>query len=213
MAKEKTKNDLLRTQLNPHFLFNALSSIQLFLINQGQGFLALEYLSKFAKLMRRILENSRKDFVSLEDEISTLRHYLDLQKMRFDNGFEYKIDVQVDGDLSEIKIPPMFAQPFIENSLEHGISSLKDGRILISFEQHKDLMRFRVEDNGIGISRAAAMKQNDGHVSMATKITKDRIELLRQQLKKNISFIIKDRLNDTNEVIGTEVIFEIPIQY
>lgn len=213
LARQKTRNELLRTQLNPHFLFNALSSIQLFLINKGQGAPALEYLSKFAKLMRRILENSRKDFVTLEEEISTLRHYLDLQKVRFDNSFEYSIDVQVEDDLSEIKIPPMFAQPFIENSLEHGISSIQDGKISISFEQHHDLMRFKVEDNGIGISRSASLKEKKGHESMATKITSDRIEVLKRQLKRNISFIIKDRLSEANEVIGTEVIFEIPIQY
>ena len=213
LARQKTRNELLRTQMNPHFLFNALSSIQLFLINKGQGAPALEYLSKFAKLMRRILENSRKDFVTLEEEIATLRHYLDLQKVRFDNSFDYSIDVDVTDDLSEIKIPPMFAQPFIENSLEHGIASVQNGKINISFMQHDDLMRFKVEDNGIGISRSAAMKEKKGHESMATKITTDRIEVLKRQLKKNISFIIKDRLSEANEIIGTEVIFEIPIQY
>lgn len=213
LARQKTRNELLRTQLNPHFLFNALSSIQLFLINKGQGAPALEYLSKFAKLMRRILDNSRKDFVSLEEEIATLRHYLDLQKVRFDNSFEYSIQVDVQDEMSEVKIPPMFAQPFIENSLEYGIASIQNGKINISFEQHDDLMRFKVEDNGIGISRAAAMKDKKGHESMATKITSDRIEVLKRQLKKNISFNIKDRLSDANEVIGTEVIFEIPIQY
>ncbi|NVJ48180.1 MAG: histidine kinase [Cytophagia bacterium] len=213
LARQKTRNELLRSQMNPHFLFNALSSIQLFLINKGQGAPALEYLSKFAKLMRRILENSRKDFVTLEEEIATLRHYLDLQKVRFDNSFDYSIEVDIVDEMSEIKIPPMFAQPFIENSLEHGISSIQNGKINISFLQHDDLMRFKVEDNGIGISRSAAMKDKNGHESMATKITSDRIEVLKRQLKKNISFIIKDRLSDANEVIGTEVIFEIPIQY
>lgn len=213
IAQQKAQNELLRTQLNPHFLFNALSSIQLFLINQGQGSHALEYLSKFAKLMRRILENSRKDFVSLEEEIVTLRHYLDLQKVRFENAFDYTLDVNVEDHLSEIKIPPMFAQPFIENSLEHGISSIKNGLIAISFQQKGDTMLFKVEDNGVGLSRSAALRQNKEHVSLATKITRDRIELLKRQLKKNISFVVKDRLNETNEVVGTEVIFEIPIQF
>lgn len=218
LAKQKAKNDLLRSQLNPHFLFNALSSIQLFLIDKGQGSNALNYLSKFAKLMRRILENSRRDLVSLDAEASTLRHYLDLQKIRFDNRFDYRIDIDTIDDINEIMIPPMFAQPFIENSLEHGIAEIKDGLIEVSFKQEGDLLMFKVEDNGVGLSKSTALKKaqrgkNDDHEPLATKITKDRIELLKKQLKRNISFIAKDKLGDNHEVIGTEVIFELPIQF
>lgn len=218
LAKQKAKNDLLRSQLNPHFLFNALSSIQLFLIDKGQGSDALNYLSKFAKLMRRILENSRRDLVALDTEVSTLRHYLDLQKIRFDNRFDYKIDIQTEDDTSEIMIPPMFAQPFIENSLEHGISEMENGLIEVSFKQEGEILRFKVEDNGVGLSKATSLKkakQDDGddHEPLATKITEDRIDLLKKQLKKNISFIVKDKLSDNQEIIGTEVIFELPIQF
>lgn len=211
-AKQKARNELLRAQLNPHFLFNALSSIQLFLIDKGQGSHALSYLSKFAKLMRRILENSRHEFVSLDAELSTLRHYLDLQKIRFDNRFDYRIEVETIDDSSEIMIPPMFAQPFIENSLEHGIMDLEDGLISVSFRQEGESLRFKVEDNGVGISKSFALKR-DGHESMATRITQDRIDLLKKQLKKNISFIVKDKVGEKDEVIGTEVIFEMPIQF
>lgn len=219
LANQKAKNELLRSQLNPHFLFNALSSIQLFLIDKGQGSNALNYLSKFAKLMRRILENSRRDFVSLDAEVSTLRHYLDLQKIRFDNRFDYRIEVNTTDDTAEIMIPPMFAQPFIENSLEHGITDMENGLIKISFVQEEDTLRFTVEDNGVGLSKTAALKKSssqDGqepHEPLATKITEDRIELLKKQLKRNISFIAKDKLSDNQEIIGTEVIFELPIQY
>ncbi|OEK00932.1 hypothetical protein BFP97_05140 [Roseivirga sp. 4D4] len=218
LAKQKAKNDLLRSQLNPHFLFNALSSIQLFLIDKGQGSNALNYLSKFAKLMRRILENSRRDLVSLDAEVSTLRHYLDLQKIRFDNRFDYRIDIDTIDDINEIMIPPMFAQPFIENSLEHGIAEIMDGLIQVSFKQEGDLLMFKVEDNGVGLSKATALKKakrdkGSDHEPLATKITKDRIELLKKQLKRNISFIAKDKLGENHEVIGTEVIFELPIQF
>ncbi|MBO3697158.1 histidine kinase [Roseivirga sp. E12] len=216
LAKQKAKNDLLRSQLNPHFLFNALSSIQLFLIDKGQGSNALNYLSKFAKLMRRILENSRRDLVSLDAEVSTLRHYLDLQKIRFDNRFDYRMEIDTADDISEILIPPMFAQPFIENSLEHGIAEMENGLILVSFKQEDDVLRFKVEDNGVGLSKATSLKKaglDDDHEPMATKITEDRIELLKKQLKRNISFIAKDKLSDNKEIIGTEVIFELPIQF
>ncbi len=213
LAQQKAKNELLRAQMNYHFLFNALSSIQLFMINKGQGVSALEYLSKFAKLMHRILENSRKDLVSLEDEMSTLRHYLDLQKVRFDNRFDYKLSAEVTEDISQLMIPPMFAQPFIENSLEHGIIDRNDGLIEISFVQIGEKLKFTVSDNGIGLSKSLSMKKDITHESMATKITKDRIDLLRKQLKKNITFNVKDRLNDTREIIGTQVIFELPLDY
>jgi len=212
-ALQETQDKLLRSQLNPHFLFNALSSIQLFLINKGEGKEALEYLSKFAKLMRRILENSRESMVSLEDEVATLRHYLDLQKIRFDNKFEYRISLDTEKDAADIMIPPMFAQPFIENSLEHGISHRDDGVIQIWFKETKEGLSFRVEDNGIGISRSTRTNKEESHKSLATIITRDRINILRRQLKKTISFDIRDKMNDQEEITGTEVIFELPVVY
>lgn len=213
MAAQESQNRLLRSQLNPHFLFNALSSIQLFMINKGQGPQALEYLSKFAKLMRRILENSRESFVSLEDELATLRHYLDLQKIRFDNKFDYEIQVNTEHDPEDITIPPMFAQPFIENSLEHGITNLKDGLIKLSFEEIYGTLNFSVEDNGMGITRSVKMKKGSEHQSLATIITRDRIALIKKQLKRRISFDVRDKHNAEEQVIGTEVIFELPIIY
>jgi tetratricopeptide (TPR) repeat protein len=213
MQAQESQNKLLRSQLNPHFLFNALSSIQLFMINKGQGPEALEYLSKFARLMRRILENSRESFVSLEDEITTLRHYLDLQKIRFDNKFEYNIDVSTHHDLEDITIPPMFAQPFIENSLEHGIASRNHGVINVWFEESGGSLHFRVEDNGVGISRSTTTQSAAAHKSLATAITKDRIALLKKQLKRKISFAVRDKHDASNQVTGTEVIFELPIMY
>lgn len=213
MQAQESQNKLLRSQLNPHFLFNALSSIQLFMINKGQGPEALEYLSKFAKLMRRILENSRESFVSLEDEITTLRHYLDLQKIRFDNKFEYQISVSTQRDMEDITIPPMFAQPFIENSLEHGIANRDHGVINVWFEESDGSLHFRVEDNGVGISRSTTTRSAAAHKSLATTITKERIALLKKQLKGKISFAVRDKHDESNQVTGTEVIFELPILY
>lgn len=212
-ALREAKDQLLRSQLNPHFLFNALSSIQLFLINKGQGKEALEYLSKFAKLMRRILENSRESLVSLEDEMATLRHYLDLQKIRFDNKFEYQISVETENDPADLMIPPMFAQPFIENSLEHGISHRDDGMIQIWFHETAAGLNFRVEDNGIGISRSMKTNKEESHRSLATIITRDRINIMKSKLKKRIRFDIRDKMNEREEVTGTEVVFELPVIY
>ena len=115
--------------------------------------------------------------------------------------------------LTKQSITPRFAQPFIENSLEHGIIDRNDGLIEISFVQIGEKLKFTVSDNGIGLSKSLSMKKDTTHESMATKITKDRIDLLRKQLKKNITFNVKDRLNDTREIIGTQVIFERPLDY
>ena len=213
MEAQESKNKLLLLQLNPHFLFNALSSIQLFLINKGQGKEALEYLSKFAKLMRRILENSRESYVSLENEVTTLRHYLDLQKVRFDHKFDYSIELDTTNDPADIMIPPMFAQPFIENSLEHGIAHKEDGIIRLWFGEQAGTLNFRVEDNGIGVTRSTKLAGNKKHQSLATIITQDRIALLRKQLKRRISFDVRDKRNEQEQVTGTEVIFELPIVY
>ena len=212
-ALQETQDKLLRSQMNPHFLFNALSSIQLFLINKGQGKEALEYLSKFAKLMRRILENSRESMVPLEVEMATLRHYLDLQKIRFDNKFDYSISVETENDVADIMIPPMFAQPFIENSLEHGIADRDDGMIKIWFKESAEGLSFRVEDNGVGVSRSTRTDKEASHKSLATIITRDRINILRRQLKKHISFVIRDKVNEREEITGTEVVFELPVVY
>ncbi|MCH8318855.1 MAG: tetratricopeptide repeat protein, partial [Bacteroidetes bacterium] len=122
-AKHKNielEQKLLRSQMNPHFIFNSLTSIQSFIYKHNSAE-AGKYLSSFARLMRLILENSRQEYVSLEKEITTLDHYLTLQKLRFVNKFTYAIDVDPNIDIETMAIPPMLAQPFIENALEHGI--------------------------------------------------------------------------------------------
>lgn len=215
--KEQTleaRQRLLRSQINPHFLFNALASIQQVIYEKEDRTYAAMYLTKFAKLMRLILENSREAYIPLEQELETLRNYLELQKMRFQDVFDFEIYIDPDIDPEEVMIPPMFAQPFIENSLEHGILHKNErGFIRLAFAKKGDLLEFEVEDNGIGREQSAFYRKSKEHRSLATEITRDRLSLLGKAVKKQIDLRITDKLDDQQQVTGTRVTFSLPLIY
>ncbi|HYG40110.1 MAG TPA: histidine kinase, partial [Cytophagales bacterium] len=174
---------LLRSQMNPHFIFNSLTSIQNYIYKEKPE-LAASYLGKFAKLMRLILENSRQEYIPFSKEIETLQLYLELQKVRFADKFDFQIVIDPLIDQDEVSIPPMFAQPFIENSLEHGIvHKSEQGQIKISFSLQDDYILFEVEDNGIGRAKAAQINKalKTGHHSYATTITEERLALIHEK--------------------------------
>jgi len=203
---------LLRSQMNPHFIFNSLVAIQSFILKSKPEEGAM-YLSKFASLIRLVLQHSRTEYVPIEKEIEALRYYLDLQKLRYDNSFQYEI-FEDDTIFSEYYlIPPMLAQPFIENAIEHGIAPLqKQGLIKIFFERKNDQhLEFRVEDNGVGFNRN---KEEDSvHYSLATKITKERLTILNRNKRKKIKLEVKERKNTFSEIEGVTTIFNIPFIY
>lgn len=203
---------LLRTQMNPHFIFNSLASIESF-IYEHEPKIAGVYLSKFSRLMRLILENSASEFISLDQEIEILNYYLSLQKLRLDDQLDYSINVQ-DGIVPEdVLIPPMLLQPFIENAIEHGFRGNKNkGKVVINFELVQDVLSVTITDNGIGIVKA--QQETDAfktHKSMALKITNERLELLNKSKKKKLTFSISDISNHENGLSGTEVKFSIPL--
>lgn len=176
----------LRAQMNPHFMSNALNSIQHFIQSNTPQY-AIEYLAKFAKLMRQSLNFSDRDLVSLEEEASFLRDYLLLNKeLRFPGkmGFSLTISEEVEEDI--MHIPGMIVQPYVENAIEHGIRSLDNGFVKVHFDLVDELnLICTIEDNGIGRDQARRQKEqlsvyNQGHKSMATTITQDRLELLHQ---------------------------------
>ncbi len=205
---------LLRIQMNPHFIFNALSSIQSFIFEKDQ-LLAGKYISDFAKLMRLILENSREEFVVLEKEIDTLKYYLELQKLRYEDKFEYSIAIDQAINPELIIIPPMLGQPFVENSIKHGIEKKETkGLIQVRFIKHQEVMLLEIEDNGIGRKEALQMQQseNNKHLSLAMSITHDRLENFNARNRKKINFTIID-LEHNGEAKGTIVRFEIPLSY
>jgi hypothetical protein len=205
---------LLRSQMNPHFIFNSLYSIQNFIVTEKPDKASI-YLSKFAKLVRNILDNSTEEFVVLEKEISTIENYLELQKVRYAGKFDYHIDIDNDIDIDIVRIPPMLAQPFIENAIEHGIKHRETpGHIDIRFSLKDHTLIFEVEDDGVGRQKAREIEivQDPGHRSMATSLTRERLASLNRKLHKKIILEIIDLKNALGEAAGTRVVFGVPVK-
>jgi hypothetical protein len=202
---------LLRAQMNPHFIFNSLSAVQDFIL-AGNPQKANNFLTKIARLMRNILENSREEFIPLEKEIETIKLYLDLQQLRFETGFDYTILLDDTIDPENFSIPPMLTQPCVENSIEHGLLPLKEkGQLKIAYRLSNGLMELEVTDNGVGRKEAGARtaEQRDKK-SVSTKVTTERLENFRKTLRqKNISYEIID-LYDEDRAAGTKVVMMLP---
>ena len=205
---------LLRAQMNPHFLFNSLASIQNYIINEDTDRASI-YLSRFSQLVRNILDNSVEEYVPLEKEIETIRNYLELQKVRYAGRFDFNIEVDDQIDEENMMIPPMLAQPFIENAIEHGIRHKEShGHIDIRFRLEEGIIRFEVEDDGVGREKAREIEASKGtrHRSMATSITIDRLATINKKLKKKIRMEVEDLKDSAGEGCGTRVRFGIPIR-
>lgn len=202
---------LLRLQMNPHFIFNALTAIQGF-INTGKKNEASIYLAKISKLIRTILENSREEYILFEKEINYLENYLSVNQLLMDNKFDYKIEVDENIDIEQMSIPPMMAQPFIENALKHGIQGKQGkGFIVVRFKKINDAVLFEVEDNGIGLVQSESQSLQE-HRSLATLITKERLANLYSVSVNEIQIHIQEIKNTIGLVSGTKTIFEIPIK-
>ena len=208
------EHKLLRSQMNPHFIYNSLNAIQSFIIENNVKE-STTYISNFADLMRLILENSRLEYVIIQKELDTLELYLKLQQLRFENEFEYFINVDEKIDKDEMKIPPMLAQPFIENAIEHGMRGKNIfGKLIIRFILKNNFIIFEVEDNGIGRVKAMQLRENRKihHKSLATQITQERIEILNRQNQGEIKFEIIDLKDKEGNACGTKVTFDIPCE-
>ncbi len=205
-----TEHKLLRSQMNPHFIFNSLSAIQSYIL-KNKSLEAGSFLSRFAKLMRSILDNSSTEFILLEEEIETLENYLNLQKLRLQNKLEYNIQADESLLTNEISLPPMLSQPFIENSIEHGILKKEsaEGKIDIRFIDMEDKINIEISDNGIGREKANELGKNN-HRSRATEITQSRIALLSKTFKVKPRINIVDLYDDNNDPSGTKVIISLP---
>jgi LytS/YehU family sensor histidine kinase len=174
---------------------------------------AINYLSKFSSLTRNILEMTEKEFISIAEEISTMSLYLDIEKARFDSDFEYEINTERLADL-DYKIPSMLLQPYIENAVKHGLlhkSGLK--KITISFAKMDTKIRIEIDDNGIGRQKSAALNaiKNKNHNSFATEAMQNRIDLLNKNKTNKITINFIDKLNQSQQSMGTAVVIEIPI--
>jgi hypothetical protein len=204
---------LLRSQMNPHFIYNSLYSIQNFIVTEKPDKASI-YLSKFSRLVRNILDSSTQEFVPLEKEISTIENYLELQKVRYAGKFDYTIDIADEIDPEITMIPPMLAQPFIENAIEHGIKHRETtGRIEIRFSINDHTLIFEVEDDGVGRQKAFELEtaQEPNHQSMATSLTHERLKNLNRKHSKKIFLDILDLKNEEGDAAGTKVTFGIPV--
>ncbi|MFO7852050.1 MAG: tetratricopeptide repeat protein [Bacteroidota bacterium] len=210
-ARIDLEQRLLRAQMNPHFIFNSLCAVQEMILD-GQPEKANTFLVKIAKLMRNILENSREEFIPLEKEIETLRLYLDVQQLRFESGFEYNFDIDSPIDTENISVPPMIAQPCLENSIEHGLlPSENGGKIKVSYKLEDELLKLEVTDNGIGRDQAGKDKgKGMKKKSLSTTLIQERLNFFRKKMKKrNIRYEIKD-LYENSHPAGTRVIIMMP---
>ncbi len=208
-----SKLSALKAQMNPHFMFNALSSIQ-DLILQQNTLKAQTYLGKFSDLTRKVLEASDSEFITLEKEMDMLRLYLDLESLRFESSLKYELQAHGIDDADELKIPSMIIQPIVENALKHGLLH-KDGDKFLSvvFSKTGEDLMCVVEDNGIGRKASAIINQRrKSHQSFATKATAERLQLLREFYGMEIEMTIEDRGEAAGET-GTKVAIKMKTNY
>lgn len=199
----------LRAQMNPHFIFNALNSVQQYML-QGNVEEANRYLSKFSRLQREILNHCDQNFITLEKEIDMLQLYLELEQLRFGDSFNYSIELNAHVDSNEIRIPPMILQPFVENAIWHGLMPKNGHRnVQINFSlQEEHLLACTIRDNGIGRAAAAKLKQESGatgHQSKGLRLVYERLAILEQQYQQPFKATIADLTHINGEVAGTEV--------
>jgi len=212
---EISKNELkaLRAQMNPHFLFNSLNSIQQFILNHKDEE-AVFYLNRFARLMRMILNNSEKQAVTLQEEIDSLKIYIDLEKMRFSNKFDCEIKVAVNMDADYEQIPTMLLQPYVENAILHGLTpGEKQGLLKINFFIENNFIHAIIEDNGIGRRKSNEINKDShrSHASMGMKITQDRLKLLGNIQQTTYNARIIDLKDSDGNACGTRVEITWPV--
>jgi len=217
--KEKVKRDYekriaevemhaLRAQMNPHFMFNSLNSINNFILKNDPDN-ASGYLTKFSRLMRLILDNSRSEWVKLENELKALELYIELEVVRFDNVFDFEINVAPDIDLTTTSIPPMIIQPYVENAIWHGLlhRDQPGGKLCVKLWREDDQLNITIEDNGVGREEAKRLKSKSAtkHKSHGMKITAERIDIVNRIYNVNATVHIDDLTGLHGEVVGTKV--------
>jgi|GEM_PF-3007155 len=204
----------LHSQMNPHFIFNALNTIQSFVYSNDKGS-ASQYLGKFSELIRKILDNSNKERITLEEEIHILQLYIDIEKARFGDSLHADIEKQPGLDMENIFLPPLLIQPFAENAIKHGLLHLSgEKKLLIRIGKSSDdqFVDIVIDDNGIGREHSMAINNRRiGHHSFANAANQRRIELINQMQDKKTRVEIIDKRNTDGAPTGTTVIISIPV--
>ena len=218
MATKQQMTDIemqaLRAQMNPHFIFNCLNSINRYIVKSDQATASL-YLTRFAKLIRLILDNSNSKTVTLTNELEALRLYIEMESIRFERKFDYMIEVAHDLQPDHIYVPPLMIQPYVENAIWHGLLHKETaGKLKVYVQDHRDnLLECIIEDNGVGREKAKELKSKSASTSksLGMKLTESRLELLNQYANWNASVTIEDLKDDHGQGTGTRVILCIPI--
>jgi LytS/YehU family sensor histidine kinase len=207
------EQQMLRSQMNPHFLFNSLNSIKLYIINNEQKN-AVHYLNKFSKLVRKILEASSQKEIPLSEELETMELYMNIENIRFSNEIDFKIEVEEDINIDNIKIPSLTLQPFLENSLWHGLSPKEGDKKIQINVKHKDKGHVSIEivDNGIGRTMAEVNKENRvlKRKSLGIRITKERLANFAKDYQNKFDVDILDLFDENGDPNGTKVVLDIP---
>lgn len=191
----ETEQRLNRARMNPHFFFNALGALQALVLKNGDARHTAVHLSKFAAIMRQTLDSTYTEYVSIEEEKNYLNQYLELQQLRFPDSFSFEIEVDEALDEQETLVPPMLIQPFAENAIEHGFSDKNpDNHLAIHFAKAENMLLLTIKDNGKGLS--STQTRSEKHISRATQIIRDRLDILNQQQQTQARFTIENRPGD-----------------
>ncbi|WP_317193276.1 histidine kinase [Chryseobacterium endalhagicum] len=197
----------LRREMNPHFIFNSLNSVNHFIATNNE-LEANQYLTKFSKLMRGVMENSAEDFIPFQQELDLLQNYLALEKTRFADKFDYEIEVDESLNMQSLKVPGMLIQPFLENAVWHGLRYRNDkGFLKLSFEKEDQYLKITIEDNGIGIEESKKQKTEHQKTreGRGMKNTVERIRLLNELYKKDITCSIKDKEGSSGVLVHIKI--------
>jgi len=207
--------DALRSQMNPHFIFNALNSIKSYTIDNNQE-KAIFYLTKFSRLIRNVLECSREEQISLEEELKTLRMYVEIENDRFKNDINYVVEIDKQINPNRLKVPALFLQPFVENAIWHGLSTKKGDKklhIRVYKPKTKEHIEISIEDNGIGKKASIEKAENNPFkkVSLGLRLTQDRLDLFSKKTGKHYGFVMEDLFQkDTRIPLGTKILIIVP---
>jgi tetratricopeptide (TPR) repeat protein len=212
LKKVQTKNkkialQSLRREMNPHFIFNSLNSVNHFIATNNE-LEANQYLTKFSKLMRGVMENSTEDFIPFQQELDLLQNYLALEKTRFADKFDYEIEVDENLNMQNLQVPGMLIQPFLENAVWHGLRyRTEKGFLKLSFEKSKSHLKILIEDNGIGIEESKKQKTEHQKTreGRGMKNTLERIQLLNDLYKKEITCSVKDKENNNGVLVTIRI--------
>ena len=209
----ETETKALRAQMNPHFIFNSLNAIHKYIWEHEQT-LASDYLTRFSKLMRMILENSSHQKIPLDKELECLRIYIELESLRFENKFDFKIQIHSEHDAEDILIPPLLLQPFAENAIIHGLMKKKEGQRLLDIQLKTtatDLICI-IDDTGIGRKAAAEQRTATSHKSLGMSVTHDRIEIMNIESERKTQLSVTDKTDAEDKASGTRVEIILPLE-